>query len=392
MELKRSPAIPAVSDLRPKRYPDRTSKEMLVVILRELIDEYGLEPSDIDGILTAPAAAAPGKETNMLIHEELADLLGLQPSVAGTMYAGGATYSALLHRAVAAVSSGQAESVLCLGASKFPPVRNAGEMMSQLVSHEEHEYPYGTSIPANYALTARRHMHEYGTTKEDYAQVAVSSREWALRNPDARMREEGSLSISDVLSSPTVAEPFHRLHCSVPAEGGGGILVTTGERATAIADRPAYIHGIGEHHSQGYISQARSFTDTGARRSSQEAYDMADCEPRDVDVAEIYDAFASNPLMLAEDLGLAERGKGRKLFVNGETEPGGRRPINTHGGLLSYGHPGHAAGCSVLVEGINQTMGNAGDRQVQNAKTVAIHTYGGMMNEHFTTVLEEQPA
>jgi acetyl-CoA acetyltransferase len=389
---KTSPAIAANTELTPQRYPDESATDLQRRVVAKLIDENDIAPEDVDGLLAAPAGMAAGRNTDVFTHERLYDELGIQPSFASTVNAGGATYGVMLHQAALAIDAGQAESVLCLGAGKFPRVSEGGEAMARMVSHEEFEFPYGTFIPALYALAIQRHMHEYGTTKEQLARVAVSARRWARQHPDALMRDEGELTIDDVLDSPEIAEPFHRLHCSVPTEGGGSFLVTSGERAAEIADQPAYILGIGEKHTHGSISQAPSFTRMGAYESGKRAFEMASLSPDDVDVAEIYDAFASNPIMYAEDLGFAERGKGGELFESGRADPGGDLPVNTYGGLLSYGHAGDSSGASVLNEAITQNRGNAGERQVQDADVVLAHTYGGMMCEHVTTIFGRNPA
>lgn len=388
---KTSPAIAANAELTPQRYPDESATDLQQRVVTKIIHENDIAPEDVDGLLAAPAGMAAGRTTDVFTHEQLYDKLGIQPSFASTVNAGGATYGVMIHQAALAIDAGRAESVLCLGAGKFPRVSEGGEAMAKMVSHEEFEFPYGTFIPALYALPIQRHMHEYGTTKEQLAQVAVSARKWALQHPDAMMRDEGELTVEDVLASPLIADPFHRLHCSVPTEGGGAFLVTSGERAEAITDQPAYILGIGEKHTHGSISQAPSFTRMGAYHSGKKAFEMASLSPDDVDVAEIYDAFASNPIMYAEDLGFADRGSGATLFESGRTEPGGDLPINTYGGLLSYGHAGDSSGASVLNEAITQTQGKAGNRQVEDVDVVLAHTYGGMMCEHVTTIFGRNP-
>jgi acetyl-CoA acetyltransferase len=384
-------AIAANHELPPGRYPDQSAVDLTRRVTRELITENDLQPEDIDGLYVAPPGLAGGKDVEFFAHELIYDELGIQPSVAGTINAGGATYGVMLHQALLAVVTGQAESVLCLGAGKFAKPEEGGAQHAKNATHDAFEYPYGPFIPAMYGIVASRYLHEYGATREDLSHVSVASREWALQNPDALMYDQGPLTAEEVLESGIVAEPLSRLHCSVPTDGGGAFLVTTGERARTITDRPAYIHGIGETHTHGYLSQAPSFTTMGGKKSSQRAYEMASLSPDDVDVAEIYDAFVCNPLMYLEDLGLAEDGEAPELFRSGECSPGGSMPVNTNGGLHSYGHTGDSSGMSMMNEGITQARGQAGNRQVEEAETVLVHTYGGMMCDHSTVLFGRNP-
>lgn len=389
--LSKQPAVAANTELVPGRYPDMKDMGLQRKAIIQLIDEYDLSPPQIDGLFIQPAEMLNvEEETNVFNYEELYQDLGIRPSAATTMYAGGASYAIMLHYAALLVDFGYAKSILCVGASTFPSIGGGGERIAERNVHQEFEWPYGVFVPGLYSFAARRHMHEYGTTKKDFAEVAVSSREWALTNPNAKFYDEGSLTVEEVLDSPKVTDVYHRLHCSVPTEGGGAFLVTTGDLARQINDQPAYIKGIGEKHVHGHISQAPSYT-TLAWDSSRKAFEMAGLSPRGIDVVQIYDAFANTPLACLEDMGFAEKGEGARLFTEGRTRPGGNLPVNTNGGLMSYGHVGTASGMSVLNEGITQTFDRAGERQVQDLDYSLIHTYGGMMCSHCTTILGREP-
>ncbi len=390
--MTREPAIAAATEIPPGRFPGLGVLDLYERVMRAFLEQWPLEPSIVDGLLVAPAGMALGSGADIFVHESLADSLGLQPIFAETLNAGGATYALMASRAALAISAGRANAVLCVAAGKFPKVGSGGaEAMARMVSDPDFEFIYGTFIPALYALAARRHMHERGTTREALASVAVSSREWALRHPHAIMRGEGPLTIADVLASRPIAEPFHLLDCSVPCEGGAAFLVARGDVARAIVAQPAYIRGFGEHHDHGPISQSRDFAAMGAAVAARQAYESAGLEPRDVRVAEIYDAFTINPIMFLEETGLAPPGGGSRFFLDGRGAPGGTLPVNTYGGLLSFGHTGDASGMSMVVEGALQTMGRAGQRQVTDADVVLVHTYGGMMAEHCTLVLARKP-
>ena len=390
--MEREPAIAAAIEIRPGRFPDLGILDLYERVVRAFLEQWRIDPTLVDGLLVAPAGMASGAGAELFVHENLGDSLGLQPIFAETLNAGGATYAVMASRAALAVAAGRANAVLCVAAGKFPDVGSGGgELMARMVSDPDFEFIYGTFIPALYALAATRHMHERGTTREALAAVAVSSREWALRHPDAIMRAKGPLTIGDVLASRPIAEPFHLLDCSVPCEGGAAFLVARGDIARAIVPQPAYVRGFGEHHDHGPISQSRDFATMGAGKAARQAYASAGLGPRDVRVAEIYDAFTINPIMFLEETGLAPPGAGGRFFLDGRGAPGGDLPVNTYGGLLSFGHTGDASGMSMLVEGALQTMGRAGERQIADADVVLVHTYGGMMAEHCTLVLARKP-
>lgn len=390
--MNRHPAIAAALEIRPGRYPDLSGMDLYDKVAAEFLSTHRLDPSLVDGLLTAPAGMASGGPAELFAHEQLGDSLGLQPRFAETLNAGGATYSMMAIRAATAIAAGQADAVLCIAAGKFPNVRGGGgEAMARMVSHPEFEFIYGAFIPALYALAATRHMHDRGTPREALAAVAVSSRQWALTHPDALMRDQGPITIADVLASRPIAEPFHLLDCSVPCEGGAAFLVTTGERAREITPQPAYLRGFGEHHDHGPVGQSRDFAGMGAGRAASAAFAMAGLEPADVRVAEIYDAFSINPIMFLEEAGICPPGKGGHFFLEGRGAPGGDLPVNTYGGLLSFGHTGDASGMSMVVEGALQAMGLAGARQQAGADVVFVHTYGGMMSEHCSLILAREP-
>jgi acetyl-CoA acetyltransferase len=282
--------------------------------------------------------------------------------------------------------------VLCLGAGRFPNVGSGmAELLSKLISHPEYEYPYGTYIPPIFALNATRHMHEFGTTREQLAQVAVSQRAWSLLHPDALMAPQGPLTIDKVRSSRPIAYPFNLLDCSVPSEGGSAVLVVSPKLAARYAKKPCYLLGFGEKHTHSSISQAHNLTTLGSKESSEQAYRMAGVGPGDMDFAQLYDSFSINPIIYAEDLGLCPKGQGGAFFAGGRTAPGGEFPVNTYGGLMSFGHVGDASGQTMIVEAARQIMGIAGgQRQLAKADLGVVHCYGGMMAEHATLVLGSQ--
>lgn len=389
--LPGGPAIAAAHEVPPGRYPDLGGVALQEHVLREFLARTGLGPDVVDGLLVCPAGMASGSGADVFVHERLNDTLGLAPRFSETVNVGGATYVVMAARAALAIGAGLADAVLCVGAGSFPKVGEGGaDAMARMVSHPDFEYPYGSFIPAMYALAATRHMHDRGTTRQGLAAVAVSSREWALRHPDALMRQHGALTVEQVLASRPIAEPFHLLDCSVPCEGGAAFLVARGEIARELCDQPAYLLGFGEHHDHGAIAHASDFATMGAGVAARAAFAMAGVEPADIDVAELYDAFTINPILLLEEAGLVAPGTGGQFFLDGRGAPGGDLPVNTYGGLLSFGHTGDASGMSMLVEAALQVMGKAGSRQV-DAELAYVHTYGGMMADHAALLLGRQP-
>lgn len=381
-------AIAAVSEIKPARYPQMDGYDLYLEVIRQFLAQWPVRPADIQGLLVCPSGMASGGFNNIFVHEQLYEELGICPLFADTMNAGGSTYSLMIQRAVLAIRQGLAQSVLCVGAGKFPKVSTGGaESMAKMLSHEIYEFPYGTFIPALYAQVATRHMHEFGTTVEQLAEVAVSSREWALKNPQASTYGTQALTVEKVRQSRPIATPFHFYDCSIPLEGGAAILVTNGTLAKRISPQPAFVLGMGEYHNHSSIHQALDLTDIGCRKAAAQAYKTADLTPADMDFAQIYDAFSINPLVFMEELQLCPRGKGGEFFQSGASRPGGDFPVNTYGGLLSFGHTGDASGMSMIVEGARQIMGIAGERQLDKARAGIVHSYGGVMAEHSTLIL-----
>lgn len=357
-------------------------------ILFGALDEWNIRPTDVDGIFAPPAGIAVSGPPELFIHEKLCEELGIQVLLGETISAGGATFAMMVQRAAVLIDSGYADAILCVGAGKFPDVgAGAAESMAKIVSHPDFEFIYGAFIPAIYALAASQYQAETGASEKDLARVAVSARRWALRNPDALMHHKGEISVDDVLSSRPICTPFHLLDCSVPCEGGGAVLVTGIEKARELTEQPAYILGSGERHTHNCISQSRDLVRSGAGPAARQAFEQAGLTAAEVDMVQLYDAFSVNPLILLDDLGFTQRGQAAALVNSGATDPGGSLPMNTNGGLLSFGHTGDASGMSVLVEGARQVMQSAGTHQVDGVETVLVHTYGGMMAEHISLIL-----
>lgn len=250
----------------------------------------------------------------------------------------------------------------------------------------EWDIPYGFGTPASsYSLAAMRHMTEYGTTSEQLAEIAVSTRRWASMNPRARYRDP--LTVDDVLASPMVAAPLHKLDCCLVTDGAGAIVLTRADRARDLARDPVYVLGTGTSHTHAMsISQMPDLTVTAGAVSGPKAFAMAGLSPSDVDVVETYDSFTITVLLALEDLGFCAKGEGGEFVAEGRLGPGGSTPTNTNGGGLSYTHPG-MYGMFLLVEAVRQLRGAAGDRQVPDAKVAVAHGCGGVLSSTSTVVL-----
>jgi acetyl-CoA acetyltransferase len=230
-------------------------------------------------------------------------------------------------------------------------------------------------------------MHQYGTTREQLAQVAVAAREWALLNPAAWEKEP--LTVDDVLRSRMVSTPLTVRDCCLVTDGGGAIVVTSAAKAKTLRQKPAYVLGVGEDLGHYTISNMPDLTVTGAVRSGAAAYAMAGLQARDIDVVQVYDAFTITTLLFLEDLGFCPKGEGGRFVADGAIAPGGGLPVNTSGGGLSYCHPG-MFGIFVLIEAVRQLRGEAGRRQVDGCETAIAHGNGGTLSAQSTVILGTQ--
>jgi acetyl-CoA acetyltransferase len=250
---------------------------------------------------------------------------------------------------------------------------------------EQYERSFGLPMTVGaYALAAMRHMHMYGTTSEQLAEIAVATRKWASMNEKALMREP--IGIQDVLNSRMIAEPLHLLDCCLVTDGGGAVIVASARAAARAKKRPVWILGHGETHTHNSISSMPDLTMTGARESGRQAFDMAGVKHHEIDVAEIYDSFTITVLLTLEALGFCKPGEGG-AFVSGQrTAPGGAFPMNTNGGGLSYCHPG-MYGIFLLIEAARQLRGESDQRQVKDAQLAVVNGTGGVLSSTSTLIL-----
>ncbi len=237
-------------------------------------------------------------------------------------------------------------------------------------------------------MITTRHMHEHGTTLEQWAQVAVSTRAWAGLNPKARFRDP--MTIEDVLNSRPVCYPFNLLNICLVTDAGGAVVLTRADRAKDCAKPPVYVRGAGEATEHVMVTQMQNLTfSESTRLSGEKAFKMADVSHADFDHMMLYDAFTSGPPIMIESLGFCQPGEGVHFFDPGKSDPGGSLPINTNGGGLSYTHSG-MYGIFPIIEATRQLRGECGERQVPDVKLSLVNGMGGMLSAAGTLVLSNQ--
>ncbi|MGQ0501868.1 MAG: acetyl-CoA acetyltransferase [Panacagrimonas sp.] len=351
---------------------------------RDALRDAGLSMRDVDGLACSGMWGVPGP--GQLITPTMAEYFGIAPRYTDGTNIGGAAFEAHVAHAASAIEAGRCEVALITYGSvqKSEKSRNLAGRPSVLTM--QHETPYGMPTPiGGYAMAAKRHMHEYGTTSEHLAEIAVAARAWARLNPAAMMR--GPLSIDDVLKSPMISDPLHILDACLVTDGAGAVVMTTAEHARALGKPPVYVRGCGEANTHWTIAAMPDLTRiTSAEISGREAFQRAGIGHDAIDVAQIYDSFTITALLTLEALGFCKRGEGG-AFVSGQrTAPGGAFPMNTTGGGLSYAHPG-MLGIFLLIEAVRQLRGECGERQVANARTALVHGTGGTLSSGATCIL-----
>jgi len=353
--------------------------EIMAIATRRALADAGLSVRDVDGVLAVTPYYWMSSVT-------LAEQLGIQPRYTDSTNLGGCSFVAHVGHAASAIVTGRCEVAVIAYASTQ---RSDGGKLVTGADNLPYEVPYGYQHPISaYALAAQRHMHEFGTTRTQLAQVVVEASRWAGLNPAALKREP--VTVEDVLASPLVSDPLRKLDCCLITNGGGAIVLTTADRARRLRRRPVYVLGCGESHSHRYGAAMRSYTTTAAVASGRDAFEMAGAGPRDIDVVQIYDAFTINVILALEDLGFCAKGEGGRLVEQG-IGPGSRLPVNTTGGGLRYCHPG-MFGMFLLIEAARQLRGEAGDRQVAGARRALVHGIGGVLSGHATVVLGTEGA
>jgi acetyl-CoA acetyltransferase len=364
----------AESDLGQVAKHTSTTDLMAQGICRAL-DDCGLQLKDVDGFF---AATTQTRMSTLMLRE----YLGIEPKYEDNTQIGGSSFMSHVQHAWAAIEAGLCEvAVITYGSTQ----RTVSRAAASPREFNPYETPFKPFLPSSaYAMAASRHMHEYGTTREQLAEVAVAARKWALMNPAAWEKEP--LTVEQVLSAKMVSYPFTVRDCCLVTDGGGAIVLTSAERAKSLKKKPAYVLGVGESLSHASISSMEKLTVTAAAKSGPIAFKQAGVKPSDIDAIELYDAFTINTILFLEDLGFCPKGEGGRFVSGGTIAPGGKFAVNTNGGGLSYCHPG-MYGLFLLIEAVRQLRGECGQRQIKDCELAVAHGNGGVLSSQVTAVL-----
>lgn len=354
--------------------PGRTAQDLLAEASVAALADAGLTLRDVDGLFTAQV----GRHMPTL---EIAEYLGIQPPVnLGTNTGGNSAIDHLLWAAMALDAGLCDVALICYGNN--PRTRPA---FSGPFDTTPYEARYEPRDPiSSYALAAARHMHEFGTTREQLAAVAVSSRRWSQHHPLATKREP--LTIEDVLASRMLCDPLTVLDCCLVTDGAGAVVLTRAERAPDLPHPAVHVLGVGSGLTHRHISQMPRLVETAAVTSGARAFAMAGLRPTDIDVVQLYDAFTINVLLFLENLGFVKPGEAGAFVAAGSIAPGGGLPVNTNGGGLSFAHSG-MYGVFTVIEAVEQLRGTARGLQVGAPTTALCHGNGGVLSAESTAIL-----
>lgn len=356
---------------------DHTALEMMAVVARAAAADAGISLRQIDGLFV-------GMQSEFLSTLAFGEYLGLRPRFSDNNRLGGSSFLAHAQQAALALDAGLCDvALICYASNQRSAV---GRLQTSITgTWSDVEAPFQARFPvSSYALSAARHMHEYGTRREDLAAVAVSARDWARLNPEAFARDP--LTVADVLTQPLVSDPLGRLDCCLVTDGAAAVIMTRADRAKDHSKVPVYLLGAASEHWHKQISAMTDVCSTAATVSGRQALAMAGLQVGDVDVVELYDAFTISTIMLLEDLGFCPKGEGGRFVADGHIAPGGSLPVNTNGGGLSCCHPG-MYGLFTLVEAVRQLRGDAGERQVAGAEVALCQGSGGVFSSQVTNIL-----
>jgi acetyl-CoA acetyltransferase len=355
--------------------PGRSATELMAEASLAAIADAGLTLPDIDAIFAATS-------THAFPTLSVAEYLGIKPKYFDGTNIGGSSFEMHLLQAALALDAGLCDAALiCYGSNQ----RTAGGRLVSMSEPQWHETPYKPRHPiTGYALAASRHMHQFGTTREMLADVAVAARGWANLNPDAFAH--GPLTREDVLSSRMVSDPLTTRDCCLVTDGGGACVMVRAERARDLRHAPSYLLGAAGAQWHRSIVQMPDLTVTAASDSGPRAFEMAGMTRSDVDLLMLYDAFTINTILFLEDLGYCPKGEGGRFVQDGAIAPGGRLAVNTNGGGLSCVHPG-MYGMFLIVEAVTQLRGKAGERQLKRCDVALCHGNGGTLASQVTALL-----
>ena len=360
-----------------------SAMEIMANSVHDALDDAGIKLNEVDGVFAATAF-------HSMAAMSLSEYLGLKPKFADGSQIGGSSFLSHILTAALALDAGLINvAVVAYGSNQ----KSIGgfKTISEAMPYEAQ---YEPRMPVTaYALAAKRYMHEFGASREDLANVAVSARDWALLNPRAYTYDKGPLTVEDVLSARPIVDPLGKLDCCLVTDGGAAVIMTRSDRANDTKNTPIYLLGAAMEHHHRMVSEMPDLVRTSAIDSSQRAFKMSSYKATDMDTIQLYDAFTINTLLFLEDLGFCKKGEAIELVKNNNIGPSGSLKVNTNGGGLSCVHPG-MYGLFVTLEAIRQLRNSAGDNVgersdggwIDNAKLSVAHGNGGVLSSQVTNV------
>ena len=360
-----------------------SAMEIMANSVHDALDDAGIKLNEVDGVFAATAF-------HSMAAMSLSEYLGLKPKLADGSQIGGSSFLSHILTAALALDAGLINvAVVAYGSNQ----KSIGgfKTISEAMPYEAQ---YEPRMPVTaYALAAKRYMHEFGASREDLANVAVSARDWALLNPRAYTYDKGPLTVEDVLSARPIVDPLGKLDCCLVTDGGAAVIMTRSDRAKDTKNTPIYLLGAAMEHHHRMVSEMPDLVRTSAIDSSQRAFKMSSYKATDMDTIQLYDAFTINTLLFLEDLGFCKKGEAIELVKNNNIGPSGSLKVNTNGGGLSCVHPG-MYGLFVTLEAIRQLRNSAGDNVgersgggwIDNAKLSVAHGNGGVLSSQVTNV------
>ena len=356
------------------KLPGRSTTSLNVEACRKALQDAGIEKDMVDGLFVK----YPTSEHRSMYGQTVAEALGIQPRIGGVWDQGGATNISMISFAAMAIEQGQCEIALVTIADN---PRTGTRQAYERGWGEDAVFGW-SGTPAGYAMIARRHMEELGTTQEQLGAVARACRRHGANNPDAQLRKP--LSEDDYAASRRVVDPLRRDDCCLISDGGAAVVIMSADRARQLGVSAAVpILGFGQGQTSWEVVQRPTLTSTAATVSARTAFEMAGMTPKDIHVAQLYDCFTITVILTLEDYGFCAKGEGGRFVEDGRIEIGGELPVNTSGGLLSEtGMPG----MQLVIEGVRQIRGTSSN-QVANATASLVSNQGGIMHTHSTLIL-----
>lgn len=374
MKSDRQAAIVGVAEADLGELPGSNVLQLQAQAAKRALDDAGFTKDDVQALFTAGNWA---QFPSLMLGE----YLGITPIYSDSTNIGGSSFESHVAHALTGIKAGLFDVALVTYGStnrtnRFP-------FHSSLTLR--YEDPFGIPSPAgHYAFAAMKHMHKYGTTSEQLAEIAVATRKWASMNEKAFKRD--LITIDDVLKSPMICEPLHLLDCCLINDGGGAVVIASRKAAERAKKRPVWILGHGETHTHNTVTNMPDLTVTGARESGRRAMEMAGVTHNEIDVVEVYDSFTITVLLTLESLGFCKPGEGGDFVSGQRTAPGGSFPLNTNGGGLSYCHPG-MYGIFLIIEAVRQLRRECGERQVKDVNIALVNGTGGTLSSTSTLIL-----